>query len=333
MSAPNTSDGTAAGQQSTGQHADQITRAIEVTDVTKTYGQVVALQDLSMTVPDGSTFGLLGTNGAGKTTLFKLIVGHVTPDQGTVTVGGRSVSDAGPAIRQQVGYLPEQTGFPPSLSGREVLAFQARARALDSRAERVADALETVGLADSADRAVDGYSNGMRRRLGLAAALLPRPRILLLDEPTAGLDPRGVATFHRIIRDLHEETNLTVVLASHVLSEVERLCDEVAIVHEGRLRAAGDIGELKDGLSTGPTVDARFETAAAVERAREVAASDGGRVVAAERRTLSITVDRDRIPELIQTLEAETALAGYEVREPGLEAVFEAAIDEGGDPG
>lgn len=331
MSAPNTTDGTAISQQSTDRSTDAASPAVVVHQVTKTYGDIVALEDLSMTVPGGSTFGLLGTNGAGKTTLFKLIVGHITPDHGSIDVGGRSVNDAGPAIRQEVGYLPEQTGFPPSLSGREVLAFQARARALDNRAERVADALDTVGLADAADRAVDGYSNGMRRRLGLAAALLPRPRILLLDEPTAGLDPRGVATFHRIIRDLREATGLTVVLASHVLSEVERLCDDVAIVHEGRLRAAGGIGELKDQLGTGLTVTARFVDDAAVERAREVAPDHGGRIIATERTTLEIAADRGDVPHLIEVLEGETDLAGYEVREPGLEAVFEAAIDDGGD--
>ncbi|MDX1748082.1 MAG: AAA family ATPase, partial [Halobacteriales archaeon] len=192
-------------------------------------------------------------------------------------------------------------------------------------------ALETVGLTDAADRAVDGYSNGMRRRLGLAAALLPRPRILLLDEPTAGLDPRGVATFHRVIRDLQAETGLTVVLASHVLSEVERLCDHVAIIHDGTLRMTGRIADLKDRLETGPQVIARFTTPAAAEQARPVVEKHGGQPLTTDGSVLTILAPRDRLPDLLKTLESETSLAGYEVREPGLEAVFEAAINAGGD--
>jgi Cu-processing system ATP-binding protein len=217
---------------------------IETTDVTRTYGAVTALDGLSLSVPSGSTFGLLGTNGAGKTTLFRLLIGHETPDSGTVRIGDTTVSTAGTEIRERVGYLPERAGFPAELTAREVLAVTARVRDLSDVDARVSSVLDTVGLAGDADRPVEGFSNGMGRRLGLATALLPDPDVLLLDEPTAGLDPLGVVAFHRIVEDVSERTDATVLVCSHALAEVERLCDRVAILNDGQLLAAGELSEL-----------------------------------------------------------------------------------------
>jgi len=238
--------------------------AIETTDLTKRYGDVVALDGVDLSIPAGSAFGLLGTNGAGKSTLFKLLVGHRTPDSGTVSVAGRDVTSAGPELRKVVGYVPENAGFPPALTAREILTAHARIRGVSAaeRDDRVAAALGTVGLGDAADRRVGGYSNGMNRRLALASALLARPQLLLLDEPTAGLDPLGVSEFHRIVDRLRRETDLTVVLTTHVLSEVDRLCDEVAVLHDGELlfadsvdaldeRGDGDLEAAFDSLVTG----------------------------------------------------------------------------------
>lgn len=217
---------------------------IETTDVTRTYGSVTALDDLTLSVPSGSTFGLLGTNGAGKTTLFRLLIGHETPDSGTVRIGDTTVSDAGTEIRERVGYLPERVGFPAELTAREILAVTARVRGRSDVDARVASVLSTVGLDDAADRPVDGFSNGMRRRLGLATALLPDPDVLLLDEPTAGLDPLGVVAFHRIVEDVSDRTDATVLVCSHALAEVERLCDRMAILNDGQLLAAGELSAL-----------------------------------------------------------------------------------------
>ena len=217
---------------------------IDATDVHKTYGDVTALDGLSLSIPSGSTFGVLGTNGAGKSTLFRLLVGHDRPDAGTVAVGGTDVTDDGRRIRELVGYLPEHVGFPDGLTGREVLGFHSRVRGLP-RDGRVADAIDRVGLApEEADRRVSGYSNGMCRRLGLASVLLPDPDVLVLDEPTAGLDPRGVDEFHAIIEEVTSSSDATVVFCSHVLPEVERLCDRAAVLHEGRVHAAGPIDAL-----------------------------------------------------------------------------------------
>lgn len=225
---------------------------VQATDVRKTYGDVTALDGLSLSIPSGSTFGILGTNGAGKSTLFGLLVGHDRPDAGTIAVGGTDVTEEGRRIRERIGYLPEHIGFPPALTGREVLAFHATVRGLPEDG-RIDEAIESVGLDPAAaDRAVSGYSNGMQRRLGLATVLLPDPAVLILDEPTAGLDPRGVDEFHRIIDRINDETDATVVFCSHALAEVERLCDRVAVLHDGVIRASGPVEEV---TATNATVD------------------------------------------------------------------------------
>lgn len=302
---------------------------IEAQNVTKTYGDVTALDGLSLSVEQGATFGLLGTNGAGKTTLFKLLVGHIRQDEGELDVAGMNVAEAGLAIRRYIGYLPEQPGFPSSLTGREILRFHARIHGLP-KGERVAqidDVLATVGLSGAADRSVSGYSNGMRRRLGLGTALVARPPILLLDEPTAGLDPLGVAGFHRIIQRLHEETGLTVVLSSHVLSEVEELCDEVVVVHDGQVQASGNIGDLKQTLlADGVTLSLRLERPEEVARAVEIVTHRGNAVRTRRDRTLTVECSSTDPCDLLDAVRDEVAVAGYEIREPSLERVFERAV-------
>lgn len=224
---------------------------VKVKDVTKRYGEVTALDGLSLSVEEGTAYGLLGTNGAGKTTLFKLLVGHTRPNSGSVEIMGKDVGSEGKNIRRFVGYLPQNAGFHPLLTGREVLLYHASMRGIPKaeRRDRVEEVLGIVGLADDADRRVGGYSGGMNLRLGLATALLPRPEILLLDEPTAGLDPLGVSNFHGIIENLRRDIVSTVLISSHVISEVENLCDSVAILHEGRLRAERTVDELEKQCS------------------------------------------------------------------------------------
>ncbi|WP_096393465.1 ABC transporter ATP-binding protein [Halorubrum trapanicum] len=242
---------------------------IDATDVRKAYGDVTALDGLSLSIPSGSTFGIVGTNGAGKSTLFRLLVGHDRPDAGTVSVGGIDVTEDGRRIRERVGYLPEDIGFPDGLSGREVLGVHRATRGLPKDG-RTAEAIERVGLtADEADRRVSGYSNGMGRRLGLATVLLPDPDVLILDEPTAGLDPRGVDEFHAIVEEITTETDATVVFCSHVLGEVERLCDRVAVLHDGRVRAAGPVDELAAEAEAAAVADRDGDSATRPGRERD----------------------------------------------------------------
>ena len=289
--------------------------------VRKEYGSVTALDGLSLEIPEGSTFGILGTNGAGKTTLFKLLVGHDRPDDGRLTIGNRDVADAGVSIRERIGYLPERVGFPQALTGREVLRFHARMRGL-SRDGRIADAIETVGLdTDDADRAVSGYSNGMRRRLGLAAAILPEPSVLVLDEPTAGLDPLGVAEFHRIIERVQTETGSTVVITSHVLTEIERLCDNVAILHGGSVVTSGSVTDLVDADRM--VVQLRPSS---TDRVADLAALvDGFGTVTTINETVSVECTVDSVPTLFGAVEG-IDLADAVVERDGLDATFHDVI-------
>ena len=296
---------------------------ITATNVHKSYGTVTALDGLSLEIPAGTTFGVLGTNGAGKTTLFKLLVGHDTPDSGQLSVGEYDVSTAGVKLREHVGYLPERIGFPGALTGREVLSFHARMRDL-SRDGRIGRALETVGLSeDDADRPVEGYSNGMRRRLGLAAAILPEPSVLVLDEPTAGLDPRGVTEFHEIVTRIRSQTDATVVVTSHVLSEIERLCDRVAILHDGTLRETGPVSDLVTSDAT--VVELRPADPDEVDTLASLAGEIG--TVSRSGEGVRVRCDTDDVPTLFATLETGPALAATDVQSTGLEGAFHEAIE------
>ncbi|WP_336035438.1 ABC transporter ATP-binding protein [Halobacterium yunchengense] len=297
---------------------------IELRDVRKTYGTVTALDGVSLSVARGETVGLVGRNGAGKTTLFKLLVGHETPDAGDVAVADLPPA-ADTALRERVGYLPERAGFPPSFTGREVLDFHARVRGVAGRARRVERVLTTVGLADVADRAVGGYSNGMNRRLGLATALVGDPDVLLLDEPTAALDPAGVADFHEVVAALSRETDVTVVLTSHVLPEVERLCDRVVVLDDGAVSVEGDVADLRrtagDAVSVVSTVAG--DPAAVADRIGDV---DGVVDATADPPRVRLECRRERVFDVLDALRDAADVADVEVAEPGLEAVFRETV-------
>ncbi|MFD1587336.1 ATP-binding cassette domain-containing protein [Halorientalis brevis] len=305
---------------------------VEIKRVTKSYGQVTALEDVSLAVEAGTTFGLLGTNGAGKTTLFRLLIGHEAPDAGAVEIAGLP-AERGVEVRRRVGYLPEHAGFPPSFTGREVLGFHADVRGVPAtvRDERIAAALATVGLADAADRSVGGYSNGMNRRLGLATVLLTEPQVLLLDEPTAGLDPMGVDAFNRIVERIAAETPITIVFSSHSHAEVERVCDQVAILDDGRVCAAGDVDDLRRDVGETVTIDLRIgeddSPSAVADRLR-----DAPGVTSAEPsddRGLRVRCARPDTYGVLSMVHDVAAVDGFEVREPSIEDVFREAIDGG----
>ena len=223
-----------------------MTDAISTADLAKTYGgrqPVHALRPLTLDVAPGETFGLLGPNGAGKTTLVKLLLGLVRPSQGDATLFGQPISDAD--ARRVVGYLPEGHRFPPFLTARQVLDLLARMAGVEAtdRATRSDELLDLVRLGDAADRPVGTFSKGMLQRLGIAQALMNRPQLVFLDEPTDGVDPVGRREIRTLIETLRDQ-GVTVFLNSHLLSEVERICTRVAIMKDGVLVRDGSVDDL-----------------------------------------------------------------------------------------
>jgi ABC-2 type transport system ATP-binding protein len=218
---------------------------IECRDLTKSYGSVAVVDGLDLTVQAGQVFGFVGPNGAGKTTTMRMLVGLVHSTRGIMSMNGRPLPD--PDGLDRVGVMIEEPSFYGFMSGRANLETLARCgRRLPATA--IDDVLDRVALTDVANRKVKTYSQGMRQRLGLAAALMRGPDVLILDEPTNGMDPAGIRDFRKLLRDL-ASSGTTVLLSSHLLSEVEHVCDEVAVLNEGRLVEQGRPGELSTARS------------------------------------------------------------------------------------
>jgi ABC-2 type transport system ATP-binding protein len=216
--------------------------AIEVRDVEKTYaGGRRALDGVTLEVATGQALGLIGPNGAGKTTLIKCLLAIVRPENGSVQVLGGSPED--PDIRARIGYMPERIGLPEMLTSLQALAASARLKRLQLGNHALRAVLERVGLGDSDTRRVGTLSKGMRQRLGLALALVGHPELLILDEPTDGVDPGGRIEFRRLIRE-EVDRGCTVLLNSHILSETERICQRAGILIDGRLHREGSMEEL-----------------------------------------------------------------------------------------
>ena len=216
--------------------------AVQTTGLTKRFGDRVAVDRVDLRVPAGTAFGYLGPNGAGKTTLIRMLLGLTRPDAGSMQILGHPVPAQRSAALMRVGAMAEEPRFLDHLTGRENLRINAAARE-PAAASRIEDALERVGLTERAGERVARYSTGMRQRLGVARCLLADPQLLILDEPTNGLDPAGVVEFRAMIRSLVAEGR-TVMLSSHLLDEVEKICDTAAIVDRGRVVAQGPVGEL-----------------------------------------------------------------------------------------
>jgi ABC-2 type transport system ATP-binding protein len=215
---------------------------IETHGLRKRFGERAAVADLDLEVPRGSAFGFLGHNGAGKTTMIRMLLGLTTADSGTMLISGRPVPAERATVLARVGAIVEEPHFHKHLTGRENLQVVAAARGPEAR-KRIGGALARVGMTDRADDRVKTYSQGMRQRLGVARCLLADPELLILDEPTNGLDPAGILEFRQFVRELVAEGR-TVFLSSHLLDEVEKICDAAAIVDNGRIVTQGPVSEI-----------------------------------------------------------------------------------------
>jgi len=223
--------------------------AIRISEISKVFPtpfrrrRIVALQHLDLEIAPGEIYGLLGPNGSGKSTTLKIILGLIQPTRGNVHVFGRDNSTV--AVRRDIGFLPENAYFHKFLTGTETLRFHARLSGLESRESksRIAELLETVGLTRAADARLGTYSKGMLQRIGLAQALIHRPKILVLDEPTAAVDPAGSRDIQNLIASL-KKTGTTILLSSHLLTQVQEVCDRVGILHRGKLIREGRLEDL-----------------------------------------------------------------------------------------
>lgn len=248
---------------------------VELQGAAKSYGSLTALAASSLTLESGEILALVGHNGAGKTTLMKLILGLIRPSAGTVRVfGADPTGPSGGSIRKRIGFLPESVGFAGAMTGAEIMRFYLALRG--EPGGTAGPLLERVGLAHAAGRRVSTYSKGMRQRLGLAQALIGRPAVLLLDEPTTGLDPTLRQTFYGIVADLRAE-GCAVLLSSHALAELEHRADRVAILERGRLVAYGRLAELRRAAGLPVRIRVTLPDAAPILALRDLGAEPVGR--------------------------------------------------------
>ena len=223
---------------------------IEVSRLTKQYGNHLAVDDVSFTVADGQICGLLGPNGAGKSTIMNILTGYLSATSGQVTVAGHPLPEEADAAKACVGYLPEQPPLYPEMTVQEYLTFAAELKGVKKaeRKEQVCRAARRTGLETVLPRLIRSLSKGYKQRVGIAQALLGSPRLIILDEPTVGLDPAQVIEIRKLIRELGRAH--TVILSSHILSEVQAVCQQILILSKGHLAAAGSLEELTaDGKS------------------------------------------------------------------------------------
>jgi ABC-2 type transport system ATP-binding protein len=298
--------------------------AIEVAGLHKRFGEVVALDGIDFVVPRGTVFGLLGPNGAGKTTAVRILTTLLVPDAGSASVLDIDVVRGAEEVRRQIGLAGQYAAVDENLTGRENLRLVGRLSHMPGeRVRRRADELlGRFDLLDAADRVVRTYSGGMRRRLDLAAALVHRPPVLFLDEPTTGLDPRSRADLWQVIEDLVAE-GTTLLLTTQYLEEADRLADRIAVVDGGRIIAAGTSSELKDQLGS-TLVEVTVADGGTAERAA-AALGPLGPVDVADGKVVSLKVDDGArsLAAVVRLLDAEGIdLAELAVREPTLDDVF-----------
>ncbi len=242
---------------------------IKIEQVSKFYGSQKALDQVSFEIETGELIGFLGPNGAGKSTLMKIITGYLSSDGGKVTINGETVETKNVAIRSQIGYLPENNPLYTDLYVREYLEMVAGFYQLPDKKEQVAKMIELTGLKTEQQKKIGALSKGYRQRVGLAQALIHDPAVLILDEPTTGLDPNQLEEIRQLIRTI--STNKTVMLSTHIMQEVEAICSRVIIINKGTLVADGSIDQLKGGkFAQKQTVFVEFDKSPNLETLRKI---------------------------------------------------------------
>ncbi len=297
---------------------------LHVEAISKSYGQTRALREVCFQVTSGQVFGFLGPNGAGKTTAMNIIAGLIEFDSGNVTIDGMDLRRNRSGLRGVVGYLPESPAFYGYMTAREYLLFIGDVSGLTPAANRsrADELLDTVGLAEAGRRRIGGYSRGMKQRLGMAAAIYNRPRLLLLDEPTSALDPQGRLDVITLIARMRD-AGMTVFLSTHILADVERICDSVAIIKSGAIVAADSMDRLRERYIQ-PVVDVVFDRVLESIPVQITSAPHVDRVTL-DGDTMSVfmrdlSLGKRELLHAMANLDAD--VASYSVRQPSLEDIF-----------
>lgn len=312
------------------------TAPIRTRALTKRYGERIAVDTLDLEVRAGEIFGLLGQNGAGKTTTILMLLGLTEPSGGSARVVGLDPTRHPLEVKRRVGYLPDSVGFYGNMTGRQNLRYTARLNGLEAgeAEEHIALALEQVGLSERADGRTDTYSRGMLQRLGIADALLKDPDVLILDEPTASIDPIGVVEILELLRRLVRERGMTVLLSSHLLDQVQSVCDRVGIFSEGRLIGVGTVAELATTFGDGAAhIEATFadeatDPSAALQAVPGVEAATLDPGVGAWQITVRPATASARVREAVIDAAARHRLRMTSLRElePSLEDIYRTAV-------
>ena len=301
---------------------------LQCTDLVKDFGELTAVGGISFEVQPGETYGLLGPNGAGKTTAISMIAGLLRPTSGSVRVLGRQITPAASSAKGAIGLVPQDIALYPDLSALENLTFFGRLQGMSGQRlkDRIATVLEVVGLADRAKDRIDTYSGGMKRRANIAVGLLHEPTLLILDEPTVGVDPQSRNSILQSVADLGA-SGMAVVYTTHYMEEAERLCDRIGIIDEGRLIAEGTKDALIAGLGEAASVAIRAEAAStAMEAWRTAVGGAAGALgvqLAEGGATITCADPSSAVAGAFAAAEAcGVAIAGVEITAPDLEAVF-----------
>ncbi|MEF2967046.1 ABC transporter ATP-binding protein [Paenibacillus sp. M1] len=319
---------------------------IELTQLTKKYGDHIAVNRLNLSIAKGEIFGLLGPNGAGKTTTILMMLGLTEPTSGQAKICGHDPAREALRVKSKVGYLPDDVGFYEDRTALDNLIYTARLNGLSKReaAERAFALLEKTGLSDSAVKKVGAFSRGMRQRLGLADVLIKNPEVIILDEPTLGIDPEGVRELLELISSLSRDEGLTVLLSSHHLHQVQQICDRVGLFVQGKLIAAGDIETLSKALDEDGLIFIEVGVAAAwpgglldrlseLEGVKEIR-KEGGKTgeAAPGPDVVTVVCDRDLTPQIAETVIGGGAELTYLRRkEYGLDDIYHRYFERKGE--
>lgn len=285
--------------------AEKMENIIQTSHLTKRYGAKIAVNDLNLSIRKGEVFGLLGPNGAGKTTTILMLLGLTEPTAGRATIAGCDCTRNPLEVKSIVGYLPDNVGFYTDMTGGQNLRFTGRLNGLGGQEleDRIDALLERVGMTEAADKKTGTYSKGMRQRLGIADVLIKDPQVIIMDEPTLGIDPEGMRELLNIIRDLSVKDGRTVLISSHQLQQIQQVCDRVGIYVEGTLVACGTLAELEAHIQKNGTYLLEVDVEPCDDQILGMlAGQDGILGIAKEGRRFMITSKKDIRPQLTKFL-------------------------------